>query len=532
MPTMTGNEPSLQIPLIHIVDAHDAILLAQEDAEWYRILRDLPWEHYQKFAALYYDHLYRFNVNEAEKRERKDELEENRETREEAAQRLLFDRASMRNLAGTKPPIIYRGKVIEAGKTVAPETLRPGVVPDRMAGRKPKCFFAMFKSFLGVTLMGFPAEPELVHSFLTTNLDFLRVCGFIPKEAKNGYSFDHAPALRKLEQFDQIMTESGLWNRIKLAELARNLRDRVIRKENELVADTTHYHAYSEFETVTYVNAKGEITNKSQSRVTKRCRCEDHDACPHEWVLADEGAGTIVKSNKQMHWGQKASIIGLPKQGIPLDAAAVTDAAIHDGETLFPHVEKLFAELPELKKWTERILYDSACDGQALKERFQNELGIELKASLNPRRKKAITENLPRGIREITPYGDPICVSGFIMDYKGMRYDTERFIYQAPTLPNGEAVCVTCRNKVACCPNARGVRTLTVSFDALPHIDPKDPPMAKRFKAIMSRRPSVERMIKRLKYDLGDDRLSKRGTASFQAYLDKTLIAFHHLLRR
>ncbi len=35
----------------------------------------------------------------------------------------------------------------------------------------------------------------------------------------------------------------------------------------------------------------------------------------------------------------------------------------------------------------------------------------------------------------------------------------------------------------------------------------------------MSRRPSVERMIKRLKCDLGDDRLSKRGNESFQAYL-------------
>jgi len=55
--------------------------------------------------------------------------------------------------------------------------------------------------------------------------------------------------------------------------------------------------------------------------------------------------------------------------------------------------------------------------------------------------------------------------------------------------------------------------------------------MAKRFKAIMTRRPSVERMIKRLKCDLGDDRLKKRGNASFQAYLDITLVAFHILLR-
>ena len=68
---------------------------------------------------------------------------------------------------------------------------------------------------------------------------------------------------------------------------------------------------------------------------------------------------------------------------------------------------------------------------------------------------------------------------------------------------------MTCQHQVWCCPNAFTGRTITVSFDRLPHIDPKDPPMAKRYKAIMSRRPSVERIIKRLKCDLGDDRLSR-----------------------
>ena len=72
---------------------------------------------------------------------------------------------------------------------------------------------------------------------------------------------------------------------------------------------------------------------------------------------------------------------------------------------------------------------------------------------------------------------------------------------------------------------------MNISFDKLPHINPADPPMAKRFRAMMTRRPSVERMIKRLKCDLSDDRLKKRGNAAFQAYLDKTMIAFHMPLR-
>ena len=112
-----------------------------------------------------------------------------------------------------------------------------------------------------------------------------------------------------------------------------------------------------------------------------------------------------------------------------------------------------------------------------------------------------------------------------------MRIENEKFIYGSPLDADGLPLCLACEHKIDCCPRADNGRTITISFDLLPHIDRNDPPMAKRFKAIMMRRPSVERMIKRLKRDLGDDRLSKRGNASFQATLDKTMIAFHILLR-
>ncbi len=159
------------------------------------------------------------------------------------------------------------------------------------------------------------------------------------------------------------------------------------------------------------------------------------------------------------------------------------------------------------------------------------DLDIQLKTSLNPRRRYTITDNLPKGMDRLTPYANLVCQGGQIMDYQGLRYDTEKFIYHSPLDENNESVCNTCPNKLECCPFSKKGRVVTIDFDLLPHIDPNDPPMAKRFKAIMTRRPSVERMIKRLKCDLSDDRLSKRGNASFQAYLDKTMIAFHILLR-
>ena len=230
--------------------------------------------------------------------------------------------------------------------------------------------------------------------------------------------------------------------------------------------------------------------------------------------------------------GHKASVIGLPKQGIALDAVAIADAATHDGQTFFPHVQQVFETYPVLTDWIQRALYDSACHDAELKARFKDAFDVELKASFNPRRSKPITNDLPRGIEKITPYGVPFCLAGHELDYQGIRYAQEKFIYAAPRDEQGVPVCVGCAEREACCNRTtRGARTITVSFDTLGHIDPQDPPMAKRFKAIMTRRPSVERMIKRLKCDLGDDRLSKRGNESFQAYLDKTMIAYHLLLR-
>ena len=47
---------------------------------------------------------------------------------------------------------------------------------------------------------------------------------------------------------------------------------------------------------------------------------------------------------------------------------------------------------------------------------------MELKASFNPRRTKAVTENLPRGIEKITAWDAPVCQAGHEMDYQGIRY--------------------------------------------------------------------------------------------------------------
>jgi hypothetical protein len=514
-----------QLPLIHVVNEDDELLSNNCDAQWYSVLKIFPWEKYRELGASYYNALYDFNISKQLKDEN---LKENKETKDEGRQRLLFNRTTMDK---SKSVLHEMNSKPIAVPLVSPQSISPGVVPKRLGGKKPKCFFALFKSFTGACLMGFAPEPEVVHNLLTSNLSFARVCGFIPNNIDERYWYKSIPSLRKIEQFDQIMTEYGLWNQNKWEEVRRNIELGIIRKENELVGDTTHYHAYSGFETVVYTDPKGKEKKKSQSKVSKKCRCEDPENCPHPWQLADDGAGTIVKSNGKMIWGHKASVLGLPRQGVALDATAVADAATFDGETLLPHVEMLFENLPEVKPWIDRVLYDSACDNGKLKDTFMDRFGIELKASFNPRRTKSVTENLPVGMAKITASGNLICNGGFEMDYKGARFDFEKFIYQAPFDANKVSVCSGCLHQLFCSPQSTKGRVVTISFDMLPSIDSNDPPMAKRFKAIMMRRPAVERMIKRLKRDLSDDRLRKRGNDSFQAYLDKTLIAYHMLLR-
>lgn len=514
----------IQLPLIQIVNKDDELLSNNRDAQWYSILKNFPWEDYRELAVSYYNALYDFNIS----KQLKEDTIENKETKDEGRQRLLFNRATMDKSISVLHEM--KSKQI-AVPLVSPQSVSPGVVPKRLGGKRPKDFYALFKSFTGACLMGFAPEPEVVHNLLSSNLSFARVCGFIPNNSDEKYWYRSIPSLRKIEQFDQIMTEYGLWSRNKWEEVRRNIEQGIIKKENELVGDTTHYHAYSGFETVAYTNPKGKETKKSQSKVTKNCRCENQENCSHPWDLADDGAGTIVKSNGKMIWGHKASVLGLPRQGVALDATAAADAATFDGETLLPHVEMLFENLPEVKSWIDRVLYDSACDNGKLKDTFMDRFGIELKASFNPRRTKSVTQNLPTGMAKITASGNLICIGGFEMDYKGARFDFDKFIYQAPLDENKVSVCSGCLHKLTCSPQSTKGRAVTLSFDMLPSIEPDDPPMAKRFKAIMMRRPSVERMIKRLKRDLSDDRLRKRGNDSFQAYLDKTLIAYHMLLR-
>jgi hypothetical protein len=152
-----------QIPLIHVIHEDDELLANSPEAEWYNILQNLPWEPYRSIGADYYNALYHFNKSKTHSQNSDDLSEEQKET---ATQRFLFERATMDE---TAPVLLEEEFITDILPTVSPSMIAPGKTPDRIGGKKPKCFFALFKSFIGASLMGLEAIPEKVHLLLTSN---------------------------------------------------------------------------------------------------------------------------------------------------------------------------------------------------------------------------------------------------------------------------------------------------------------------------------------------------------------------------
>ena len=615
-----------QLPLIQFVESDDLSLQDQPDVLWFDVLRNLDYRRFQPTAAHYYERLWQFNRQQAQQRNEREQNPPapNPESQSQATQRLIFSRPTLDHEAD----VLHQSSELPKTEiSVAPQSLHPGIVPPRFVGRPPKCFFAMLKSFLGLMFVGQPPEPEFVHQKLCENPAFARTCGFtIPQPGKPTRQTD-IPSLRKLQQFDQIMTENQLWAELALDQVADNLRNGTVRSESTVVHDTTHYHAYStmkvvdlgvsqqkaetvisETPTVTetesgtvsanasqtseppqrvILNGPGvEIGNvpvlrvpldtldeatqqeirenkkreanqaqsskaqaeedtpkttpqtkkakkkkrKSHPRTTKNCRCSDREHCDHAWVNADEGAGTVVKSTGKMYWAHKASTLCFADQEVLLDAVALNDAATHDSQSLVPHLSRLLSRHPNLKGVVTRVLDDGAADDRKLKSQIKAELDIELLAPINPRRRGPIRDDLPRGIDHLTPRGVPVCGAGYPFELLGFRQSTKHFIFTAPEATPGESVCLGCALRGDCYRGQSGARRVTIGADRLPWLDRDFPQLSKRFAKAMARRTGVERIHKLMKFDRGDDRLTKRGTSSFQARLDKTLLAMHVLL--
>ena len=208
----------------------------------------------------------------------------------------------------------------------------------------------------------------------------------------------------------------------------------------------------------------------------------------------------------------------------------MSDAASHDSKSILPHLGRLFTRHPDLRGIIQRVLDDGAADDETLKAAVQEQWGVQLVAPINPRGRRPIGDDLPRGVDHITPAGTPVCRAGYPLDFLGCRHDTKRFLFRAPNDAQGVPVCHGCALRDGCYRGDKGARQITVPFARLPWIDPEFPQLSRRFAKVRAKRTAIERLHKLMKYDYGDERLTKRGNAAFQARLDKTLLAMHLVL--
>ena len=211
----------MQIPLIITVDETENILKNNPNAVWFHILNNFNEMDYIDIGVKYYDALY--DYNKYHNSDNNNEGSQN-ETIDDARERLLKKRPTV----DKSNSVLFEPNFLKPKENVtSPFSIAPGIVPHKLAGRKPKCFFALFKSFIGVALMGFPATPDMVFQNLVSNPSFARLCGFDPNITKS-YRVDSVPSLRKIEQFDLIMERYGIWNQAKYAEIAENFTNKVI----------------------------------------------------------------------------------------------------------------------------------------------------------------------------------------------------------------------------------------------------------------------------------------------------------------
>jgi hypothetical protein len=419
-------------------------------------------------------------------------------------------------------------------------------------GRSPTDFVFLVRAFMGVAVMGLPPDPAMVHTILTSNPAFARLCGFKYEIAEKGQVItDNVPSLRKLEEFDQILTEAGLWASIRERAVRENLASGCVPFEDELVADTTHYRADSGFVVSKVLVESGKSASSVEEgdtatppqrkrrkrerravpRVAKRCGCAEKEHCTHDFVPTDDGAGVVTKGagSKKHYWAHKASIIAFGRTQIPIDAVPVSYAGTNDGLTLVPHLERVKRLYPEIFEHVKRVLADGAyqtADNQA----GVAALGPKLVAPINPRgTKPKPAEGFP-GIKHFTGAGVPVCEEGHELTFVGRRLEEHHFLWGAPRDKHGEIACTACPLRETCCPDAKNGRTLTTKAADFPQIDWDLPQHSATHKKTYARRTAVERVINVLKLDLNRDRLTKRDNVNFQARLDKSVLAIHLLI--
>ena len=157
------------------------------------------------------------------------------------------------------------------------------------AGRKGQPFIAYLKAIEFAPILHIEQNMEAIALRLRINFDYLSACGF-----------RYPPSERTLQDFDQIMTEAGLWELFRDETYGINVDDGIINeaKEDTLCVDNTHVLAHS-----------------TPNKVIKECRqCIHFETCTDK-VSTDETADWYVKSKCKVFYAHQIGMSQLANSG-------------------------------------------------------------------------------------------------------------------------------------------------------------------------------------------------------------------------
>lgn len=519
-------------PLLPLT-ADERAVLQDPEVTWARLVAEFPMALLTDLALKYHAAAREFNRRDRKGRPGRPRSRRSAEARAAVAR------------DGASPGVVVPGDFACLGVEARPAT----------TGRSPKPFHSMVLAFLGAAAAGTPAVPEHVHRMLHDNPTFASRCGFeYPASPKGRRSRRLViPALRTLQRFDQVMAEYGLWGEARLALVRRNLDKGAITRSDSLCADTTHFEADSTSRVVELppkkegtrplkqrkiVAARAAQNKKKKpketrkvriSRLTKRCRHEDHDACNCPWVEGDTGAGVVVKSSTKKYWAHKAAVIGYAGTTVPLDVAVVSYASMHDTTTLEPHLDRLRLILPEAFDGVRFAIADPAYDEAPARERLPRKHGLALITKINPRARKEAPLPGQEGRFMLTPQGVPVCLQEKPLRLVARDERRQDYIWRGPLTDKGVPLCKGCPFAQQC--GLQGeCRALRVPRTTTPQIDWEHPQHLPSEEVRYRLRTAVERQIERVKGPLERNRLPCRGRLRVQAFLDLRLAALHALI--
>lgn len=375
-------------------------------------------------------------------------------------------------------------------------------INPRNAGRHPKSFFALFKSFICARYMDIDVNSRTICSLLNSNPAFLE---------RMNFEDNRPPSYRTIDRFDQIMTEYTLWEKASYISIRLNVNEKIIDSEQEcaIIVDTTHIPARAK-----------------KGKVIKPCReCPLNKLCPYK-VPTDDNAGVLTKSKSERYFAHKVGLLTPAKAALPTNFL-INRGETFDGHFLEPLLDDFTEKFPQFDN-VDYVIGDGTFGSREREKIVRERLQAQLVTPINPRKSKEV-EYPARGIRKINKYGQPVCISNFGMFLLTKVYATREYLWVCPKLhpesPDYEPKFI-CNMKQYCSKGTYG-RAYRTKADDFRQINWNFPQFSKEARGLLALRTTIEREISWLKRDLKMESLWKRGKKNVIAHVAKCLNSMH-----